>query len=319
MKSTAKRASGGVVFGSRRPALLVRIFDRANPGRKPPWVKVGRGFVLIWSDFTTPEEVNAVYRRRARFYDWSVNAYYLIGFRWWAYRRRAVAALQLQRGATVVEIGCGTGLNFGLLQQRIGPSGHLLGVDLCADMLERAGRRVAAKGWTNVELIQAQAAEFEFPAAVDAVLSTFALSLEPRLDEVIAKAAAVLAPGGRFLVLDLRMPSNWLRHFAPALIWLVRPFAVSLEVAKRQPWESLRRHFPGYSYQAGYLGIVYIASGAAAGQQSNGRVDRTSRFRIKGERSSIGGSSSPPIPANVASLNRQPPFTLGRQNWSSWP
>ena len=37
------------------------------------------------SDFTTPEEVNEVYRRRARFYDWSVNAYYLIGFRWWAY------------------------------------------------------------------------------------------------------------------------------------------------------------------------------------------------------------------------------------------
>jgi Protein-L-isoaspartate(D-aspartate) O-methyltransferase (PCMT) len=92
----------------------------------------------IWSDFATPEEVNEVYRRRARFFDW-LNAYYLIGFRWWAYRRRAVAALQLQPGATVVEIGCGTGLNFGLLQKRIGASGRLLGVDLCADMLKRAG------------------------------------------------------------------------------------------------------------------------------------------------------------------------------------
>ena len=57
------------------------------------------------------------------------------------------------------------------------------------------------------------------------------------------------------------MPNNWLRHLAPALIWLVRPFAVSLAVAKRQPWESLRRHFPKYSYEAGYLGIVYIAIG----------------------------------------------------------
>ena len=80
------------------------------------------------SNFTTPEEVNEVYRRRARFYDWSVNTYYLIGFRWWAYRRRAIAALQLGRGATVVEIGCGTGLNFGLVQQRIGPTGRLFGV-----------------------------------------------------------------------------------------------------------------------------------------------------------------------------------------------
>lgn len=93
------------------------------------------------SNFTTPEEVNEVYRRRARFYDWSVNTYYLIGFRWWAYRRRAIAALQLGRGATVVEIGCGTGLNFGLVQQRIGPTGRLFGVDLCADMLDKARQR----------------------------------------------------------------------------------------------------------------------------------------------------------------------------------
>ena len=224
---------------------------------------------LIQRDFTTAEEVNEIYRRRARFFDWSVNAYYLIGFRWWAYRHRAVAALQLQPGATVVEIGCGTGLNFGLLQQRIGPSGRLLGVDQCAEMLKQAGRRVAAKGWKNVELIQVRAADFDFPPAADAALTTFALSLEPRFDGVIAKAAATLAPGGRFVLLDLRVPNNWLRHLAPALIWLVRPFAVSLAVAKRQPWESLRRHFSKYSYGAGYLGIVYIAIG-----QRQGRTDR---------------------------------------------
>ena len=67
-------------------------------------------------------------------------------------------------------------------------------------------------------------------------------------------------PGGRFVLLDLRMPDNWLRHLAPALIWLVRPF-IATEVAKRQPWKSLRQHFPQYSYQKGYLGIVYIAIG----------------------------------------------------------
>jgi len=90
-----------------------------------------------------------------------------------------------------------------------------------------------------------------------------------RFDEVIAKIAATLVPGGRFVLLDLRMPDNWLRHLAPALIWLVRPFAVSLEVTKRQPWKALRQHFPQYSYQMGYLGIVYIAIG-----QQRGRADR---------------------------------------------
>ena len=154
------------------------------------------------SDFTTPEEVNEVYRRRARFYDWSVNAYYLIGFRWWAYRRRAIAALGLQPGATIVEVGCGTGLNFRLVQESIGLRGRLIGVDLCTDMLKQARQRVAAKGWSNVELVQARAPDYDFPSSVDAVFSTFALSLEPRFDEVIAKAAMALVAGGRFVLLD---------------------------------------------------------------------------------------------------------------------
>jgi demethylmenaquinone methyltransferase/2-methoxy-6-polyprenyl-1,4-benzoquinol methylase len=126
---------------------------------------------LTRSDFTTPEEVNEVYHRRARFYDWSVNAYYLIGFRWWAYRRSAIAALGLQPGATVVEMGCGTGLNFRLLQESIGLSGRLIGVDLSTDMLQQARQRVAAKGWSNVELVQARAADYNFPSGVDAVFS----------------------------------------------------------------------------------------------------------------------------------------------------
>jgi len=216
---------------------------------------------LTRSDFTTPEEVNEVYRRRARFYDWSVNAYYLIGFRWWAYRRRAIAALGLQPGATIVEIGCGTGLNFRLLRESIGPSGRLIGVDLSTDILEQARQRIAANGWSNIELVHARGAEYDFPSSVDAVFSTFALSLEPRFDEVIAKAAMALMAGGRFVLLDLRMPDNWLHNLAPVLVWLVRPFAVSLEVAKRQPWKSLQRYFPQYSYQEGYLGLVYIAIG----------------------------------------------------------
>lgn len=104
------------------------------------------------------------------------------GFREWAYRRRAVALLQLRPGATVVEIGCGTGLNFRLVLERIGPTGQLIGVDFSAEMLERARRRIAAKGWNNVQLVQVRATDYDFPAGVDAVISTFALSLEPRFD-----------------------------------------------------------------------------------------------------------------------------------------
>jgi len=46
------------------------------------------------------------------------------------YRVKAVQALELQNGDAVVDIGCGTGLNFSLLEEAIGPEGTLIGVDL---------------------------------------------------------------------------------------------------------------------------------------------------------------------------------------------
>ena len=52
------------------------------------------------------------YRKRTANYDFSANLYYLIGIREVQYRKRAVSALRLRRGDTVVEVGCGTGLIF---------------------------------------------------------------------------------------------------------------------------------------------------------------------------------------------------------------
>lgn len=91
-------------------------------------------------------EVMNLYRKRARRYNFTANLYYLAGFREWAYRQRAVEALNLQQGDTVVEIGCGTGLNFSLLHQAVGPTGRVIGVDLTDAMLAQARQRVAENG-----------------------------------------------------------------------------------------------------------------------------------------------------------------------------
>ena len=214
-------------------------------------------------DFTTREEVLGVYRKRARHYDLTANSYYLLGFREWAYRKRAIAALGLRPGDTVVEIGCGTGLNFGLLEELIGPQGRLIGVDLTDAMLARARQRVRANGWRNVELVECAGASCRFPPGVDGILSTFALTLEPDYEEVIERGAKALQSGRRWVILDLKLPSSWLRHLTPALIVLVRPFAVSAQVAKRRPWESLQRHLKNVTVQELYCGIAYIAVGEA--------------------------------------------------------
>jgi len=70
----------------------------------------------------------------------------------------------------VLDIGCGTGLCFPLLQERIGPEGRIVGVDPAPDMLGLAAARVADKGWRNVTLIEAAAEDAELPQADHALL-----------------------------------------------------------------------------------------------------------------------------------------------------
>ena len=96
-------------------------------------------------------EVAQVYRKRAKRYDLTAHLYYLIGFREVAYRKMAVRALDLKRGDTVVEIGCGTGLNFPLFRAAVGPKGKIVGVDLSPEMLAVAGERIKRNNWKNFE------------------------------------------------------------------------------------------------------------------------------------------------------------------------
>src|SRR5262249_8587523 len=141
-------------------------------------------------------------------YDLTSRLYPLPGYPQRGQRLRAVEALELRPGATVVDIACGTGLNFSLLEQAIGPEGRIVGVDLTDAMLAEAQRRVEENGWTNVSLVQADAAAFDFPAEVEAILSTYALTQVPGCGEVIAHGAAALAPGGHWAVLDLKLPDH---------------------------------------------------------------------------------------------------------------
>ena len=140
----------------------------------------------------------------------------------------------------MVDVACGTGLNFPLLQEAIGPEGRVVGVDLTDAMLAQAERRVEANGWGNVELVQSDAAEFEFPAGVDAILSTYALTQVPECGEVIAGGAAALAAGGRWVVLDLKAPDAAPRWLTQLGVAVARPFASIDEWLARRPWEAIR-------------------------------------------------------------------------------
>jgi demethylmenaquinone methyltransferase/2-methoxy-6-polyprenyl-1,4-benzoquinol methylase len=189
---------------------------------------------------TTREHLIETYRRSAKHYDMTSRLYPVPGYPQRAQRLRAVQALGLRPGDTVVDIACGTGLNFALLEQAIGPGGRIVGVDLTDAMLAQAQQRIETNGWSNVSLVQADAAAFDFPTEVDAILSTYALSQVPECGDVIAHGAAALSRGGRWVVLDLKLPDNAPRWLAQVGIALVRPFASIEEWIGRRPWEAIR-------------------------------------------------------------------------------
>ena len=188
----------------------------------------------------TRERLIEVYRKKAKHYDVTSRLYPAPGYPQRGQRRRAVDALDLRPGDTVVDMACGTGLNFQLLENAIGADGRIVGVDLTDAMLARARQRIETNGWSNVRLVQADAAEFEFPAQVDAIVSTYALSQVPECGEVIAHGAAALSPGGRWVVLDLKLPDRAPRRLAQLGVAAVRPFASIDEWIARRPWETIR-------------------------------------------------------------------------------
>lgn len=197
------------------------------------------------------------YRRSAPRYDVTSRLNLALGPQR-AHRRRAVQALALKPGDTVVELGCGTGLNFASIERAIGPEGQIIGVDITDAMLARAQRRIAASGWSNVTLVHAAAAEFQFPAKVDAILATYAHALLPDPGQVIANGAAALAAGGRWAVLDVKVPDA-----APR--WLTRRFAGVQRWAARRPWDEIRAAMQDtladLEWTELFFGIAYLAVG----------------------------------------------------------
>jgi len=205
----------------------------------------------------------SIYRKRAKRYDWTTLLLYLVGFRHWTYRKRAVEALHLMKGDTVVDLGCGTGLNFLLLQEQIGPEGKIIGVDLTDAMLTEAHLRVLTHGWLNVELVKSDAARYDFPNEVDGIISAFALTLVPEFDEVVRSGSEALRSGKRFVVLDFKMPSSgFTRRAAPALAKMMTgPFGGTIQMATRKPWQSLKKYLALNEFRDLFHGGAYIAVG----------------------------------------------------------
>lgn len=182
-------------------------------------------------------------------------------------RRRLIELLSLREGDQVLDLGCGTGLNLSQLQQRVGPSGHIVGIDRSAQMLAQARRRAQRHGWENVTLIRADATEMVGSEISEEVvraggqrlsrvgLATYSLSLMGRWDRAWTNMWRLTEPGAELGVLDMQRPtgpSALLSPLARAACWLA---GADIEA---HPWVGVERdcmHLRSASARGGHLQV----------------------------------------------------------------
>jgi demethylmenaquinone methyltransferase/2-methoxy-6-polyprenyl-1,4-benzoquinol methylase len=218
----------------------------------------------------TEEAVSSRYAWLAPLYDHAIGEHLFYA----RARRRTIELLRLAPGATVLDVACGTGLNFPLIEERIGPSGNIVGVDLSEGMLRRARARVQTSGWTNVCLVEMDAASLTrarleangaLPASApaDAALCTLGLSVVPRWEAAWKAMLGVVRPGGTVAVMD---GGDAPGRAAADEVGVLRPFVwmmcrLAAADCTRRPWRRAERELDRVETGRFTWGYMRVAAG----------------------------------------------------------
>lgn len=111
---------------------------------------------------------------------------------------------EVRTGETLLDIGCGAGMDLLLSARKVGPSGRVIGVDMTPQMRARAEASARSAGMTNVEIREGDAESLPVEdESVDVATSNGVLNLVPNKRKAYAEIARVLRPGGRLLLADI--------------------------------------------------------------------------------------------------------------------
>ena len=111
---------------------------------------------------------------------------------------------EIKPGQTVLDLGCGAGLDCLLAARKVGPSGRAIGVDLTPEMIHKATQNALALGLANAEFRQGDIESLPVESGtVDVVISNGVFNLCPDKPRALAEVHRVLRPGGRLLMADI--------------------------------------------------------------------------------------------------------------------
>ena len=185
-----------------------------------------------WQSEAT-DRMNRMYRRQRHIYD-GTRRYYLLG------RDQLISGLRPEAGASVLEIGCGTGRNLTLAAQ-LYPGTRFFGVDVSTEMLTSAINAISRAGLTGrVRVAHGDASRFD-PAALfgvrgfDHVMISYSLSMIPDWQQVLEVTANHLGPGGRLHIVDF----GGQEHMPKIARGLLRRWLALFDVTPRDDLESV--------------------------------------------------------------------------------
>ncbi len=196
-----------------------------------------------------PAARQRAYSGQARSYDRDTGVFQ-------PYRRQLVEALPLDRGQVVLDVGCGTGLCCGLLRDKVGPRGGVVGIEESPQMAALAREHVTSQGWRNVTVVQAPAEDAEIGVSADAALFCAVHDILQSPDALrnvlgcLRPDAWVAAGGGKFAA-PIMMGVN-------AMVkTLHSPYVRSFEGFDR-PWNHLERMTKDISVREVAFGAGYV-------------------------------------------------------------
>ena len=194
------------------------------------------------------------YGRHARSYDRYTGALQ-------HYRQAIVEAFPLCRGQVVLDVGCGTGLCCGMLQDKVGPQGSIVGIEESPEMAAVARERIADEGWRNVAVVQSSAEEAQIPVTADAALFCAVHDILQSMD-ALRNVMSKLRPGAWVTAGGGKWAAPMMVAVNATVRMLHAPYVRSFEGFDR-PWRHLEQLTEDVHVREIAFGGGYIMTGRA--------------------------------------------------------